>query len=86
MTPLTARVYLEAYYDLSDPEIPRDLLPFLDEFNIWAIKPDYTRHMFEVESPRSNDALPTAQVYGENDIYQPIWIRRIDSTDRGLTA
>ena len=39
MSPLTARIYLEAYYDLSDPKISQDLLPLLEEFNAWQTIP-----------------------------------------------
>ena len=39
MAPLTARIYLEAYYDLSDPQSAEDLLPLLDEFNRWHTIP-----------------------------------------------
>lgn len=39
MTPLTARTYLEAYYDLNDAENVKDLLPLLDEFNEWVTIP-----------------------------------------------
>lgn len=39
MTPLSARVYLEAYYDLSDPVLRKELLPLLHEFNGWDIIP-----------------------------------------------
>ena len=39
MTPLTARIYLEAYYDLSDQQYAKNLLPLLDEFNGWDTIP-----------------------------------------------
>ncbi|KAF6232196.1 hypothetical protein HO173_009579 [Letharia columbiana] len=39
MAPLTARIYLEAYYDLSDPQSAEDLPPLLDEFNRWHTIP-----------------------------------------------
>ena len=32
MTPLSARTYLEAYYDLSDPELKDDLVPLVQSF------------------------------------------------------
>ena len=39
MTPLTARTYLGAYYDLNDPETVKDLNPLLDKFNGWQTIP-----------------------------------------------
>lgn len=39
MTPLSARVYLEAYYDLNDPDGPTDLVRLLRDFNGWDIVP-----------------------------------------------
>ncbi|CAD6582246.1 MAG: hypothetical protein ASARMPRED_000912 [Alectoria sarmentosa] len=39
MTPLTARIYLEAYYDLNYPQNAKNLLPLLDELNGWDTIP-----------------------------------------------
>ena len=39
MTPLTARIYLEAYYDLRGPKDSQDLLALLDKFNVWDTIP-----------------------------------------------
>ena len=39
MTPLTARTYLEAYYDLSDPKNSHIMLPLLKELNGWDVIP-----------------------------------------------
>lgn len=39
MTPLTARIYLEAYYDLSDPKHSERLTPLLNELNAWDVIP-----------------------------------------------
>ena len=39
MTPLTARIYLEAYYSLSDPKTSQDLRALVDELNAWDIIP-----------------------------------------------
>ena len=38
MTPLSARTYLEAYYDLADPE-HKDLLPSVESFKGWSLIP-----------------------------------------------
>ena len=37
MTPLTARIYLEAYYNINHISYSRNLLPLLDEFKEWDI-------------------------------------------------
>ena len=39
MTPLSARTYLEAYYDLSDPKNSQIMLPLLKELNGWDVIP-----------------------------------------------
>ena len=61
MTPLTARTYLEAYYDLSDPQSAKDLLSLLDEFNGWDIIPMATLQDTwpegEWEEPEKDDVV-----------------------------
>lgn len=39
MTPLTARIYLEAYHDLSDPQSAKDLIALIEKFNRWDTIP-----------------------------------------------
>lgn len=39
MTPLTARIYLEAYYHLDDPKHSQIIGPLLNEFNDWDVIP-----------------------------------------------
>ena len=39
MTPLSARTYLEAYYDLSDPKNSQIMVPLLKELNAWDVIP-----------------------------------------------
>ena len=39
MTPLSARTYLEAYYDLSDPKNSEIMVPLLKQFNGWDVIP-----------------------------------------------
>ena len=39
MTPLSARTYLEAYYNLTDPKAPKDLLPLVESFQGWDLIP-----------------------------------------------
>lgn len=39
MTPLSARTYLEAYYDLSDPKNSQIMVPLLKELNGWDVIP-----------------------------------------------
>ena len=59
MTPLTARTYLEAYYDLSDPQNSM-MLPLLKELNGWDVIPvDTLRNTWpegEWEEPESDEA------------------------------
>ena len=59
MTPLTARTYLEAYYDLSDPE-NSIMLPLLKDLNEWGVIPVETlRDTWpegEWEEPESDEA------------------------------
>ena len=58
MTPLSARTYLEAYYDLSDPKNSEIMVPLLKEFNGWDVIPVATlRDTWpegEWEEPQSN--------------------------------
>ena len=60
MTPLTARIYLEAYYDLGDPKKSQNLLPLLNEFNAWDVIPVATLQDTwpegEWEEPESDQA------------------------------
>ena len=37
MTPLSARTYLEAYYELTDPKHSEDLLPLVESFRGWGL-------------------------------------------------
>ena len=37
MTPLSARTYLEAYYELNDPKHSEDLLPVVESFRGWGL-------------------------------------------------
>lgn len=39
MAPLTARIYLEAYYDLGKPKHSKIMVPLLNEFNTWDVIP-----------------------------------------------
>lgn len=39
MTPLTARTYLEAYYELSNPQSAQNLLPLVEELDGWETIP-----------------------------------------------
>ena len=39
MTPLTARAYLESYYDLTNPIYSTSMIPLVDEFKAWDVIP-----------------------------------------------
>lgn len=39
MTPLTARIYLEAEYDLNDPKHSQIMVPLVNKFNAWNVIP-----------------------------------------------
>ena len=59
MTPLSARTYLEAYYDLSDPKNSQIMVPLLKELKGWDVIPVETLRdtwpKGKWEEPRSDD-------------------------------
>lgn len=70
MTPLAARIYLEAYYDLGEPKHSTIMEPLLNEFNAWDVIPvaalQDTWPEGEWEEPESDEgrdpvALPEAE-------------------------
>ena len=69
MTPLSARTYLEAYYDINDPKISQIMVPLVDEFKAWDIIPVETLEdtwpegMWE--SPESDEATADEAVVPE---------------------
>ncbi|KAK4694341.1 hypothetical protein P7C71_g3228, partial [Lecanoromycetidae sp. Uapishka_2] len=42
MAPLSARTYLAAYYELSDPKHQDDLVPLVEDFKAWSLIPTET--------------------------------------------
>ena len=68
MTPLSARTYLEAYYDLSDPQNSEIMVPLVKELNKWDVIPVET---LRDTWPQGEWEEPQSDVEGKNEVDAP---------------